>query len=152
MRKKKRSAAQLRNDRRLGRMAKARAKAKRGGRRKKVARKKNVHYRAASKQRIKRVIKKAKRKVSAKSHLWQVALFAYTANQLYFYGGIRNAHFAYTIDRDKALFFKTKAAAQQATKTITIPLTKLKLQVGIVPDNVSVAQLKQQFKEQMGKT
>ncbi len=40
MAKKKRSAKQLANDKRLGRMAKARAKVKRGGARKKVARKK----------------------------------------------------------------------------------------------------------------
>ena len=69
MRKKKRSAKQLANDRRLGRMAKARAAKKRGGRRKKVVRKKTrrkVSRRANPKRKV------AKRSALKKSHLWIV--------------------------------------------------------------------------------
>lgn len=68
VRKKKRSAAQLRNDRRLGRMAKARAKAKRGGRRKATKRRNPCTTNPRRKIRA----PGTKRKISAKSNLWMI--------------------------------------------------------------------------------
>lgn len=140
MHKKKRSAKQLANDRRLGRMAKARAKKKRGGRRKKVARKNpcgtNPHRRAASKGRIQAAIAKAKRTRSAKSHLWLifackgkiVQWMRLTTNAKYFFGG----------DKGKAIRFSTKSEALKIAKGLK---GTRGWQVGIISDDISATQI-----------
>ena len=135
MRKKKRSAKQLANDRRLGRMAKARAKKKRGGQRKKVARK-NPHRRAASKGRIQTAITKAKRMHRAKSHLWLifackgkiVQWMQLTASAKYFFGS----------DKGKAIRFPTKSEALKIAKGLK---GTRGWQLGVISDDISATQI-----------
>lgn len=96
MRKKKRSPAQLRNDKRLGAMAKKRGKKK--ATRKKVAKK------TASKRRANPASK-------AKSHLWLVwRCKGNTVNFLTLP--------IWTADKGKAMFFTTKRAAQFALESV----------------------------------
>lgn len=144
MRKKKRSAAQLRNDRRLGRMAKARAKAKRGGRRK-AAKRKNPHRKVAGKRRIKRVIKKAKA-ISAKSHLqkeWNI--FKCYGKQVRYLGLTTAGKLQWTI-RDAAIIWKSKDRALKVAKKIAKRRDLLNYQVGVANRETSVAQVAAQCK------
>ncbi len=111
-RKKKRSAKQLANDKRLGRMAKARAKKKRGGRRK-------VAKRKVTKRRVVRR-RNPKRTALKKSHLW--VAFVCWPN--------RKVNFAYIADsgtkprvgispeKGKAVLFKTKTRAHNVAKLL----------------------------------
>lgn len=136
MRKKKRSAKQLANDRRLGRMAKARAKKKRGGRRKKnVARRPKriatTKQRAASMRRAKRPLK------SAKSHLWLI--FACKGNRIKFQSVI-----TWTTKKANAIYFKLKSeASKEAHYRAKQNLPSVRgWQIGVAPDSMSAASIK----------
>ncbi len=106
MAKKKRSAKQLANDKRLGRMAKARAKAKRGGARKKVVRRK-----VARKTNPKRTALK-------KSHLWiaficsnKTVSFAYITDTV-------AARVGVTTNKASSVLFRTKKRAHDVAKLL----------------------------------
>ena len=101
MAKKKRSAKQLANDKRLGRMAKARAKAKRGGARKKTARKK------VAKRKV-----NPKRTSLKKSHLW--IGFKCKGNDVRFLTA-RSGKFGWTLTKGDAILFNTKSHARDNT-------------------------------------
>lgn len=133
-RKKKRSAKQLANDKRLGRMAKVRAKTRRKktGRkrtvgRKKTTRKKNVHA-------------TRKRTASKKSHLW----FAFVCDDKkvhYAYiSDSRSANVGITPTRSAAAIFQTKARATNVANILS-RLWKTK-QAGVCNINTSAAKIK----------
>lgn len=137
MRKKKRSAKQLANDRRLGRMAKARAKVKRGGRsrvtrkvtRKKVARKKtkrNPHK------------KVAKRTVLKKSHLWSI--FKCYGKSVRFFGLTTAGKLQWTI-RDAAIIWKSKDRAAKIAKKVSTKRGMANYHVGVASRETTSAQI-----------
>jgi hypothetical protein len=109
--KKKRSAKQLANDKRLGRMAKARAKKKRGGRRKKVAKRK------VTKRRVVRR-KNPKRTTRTKSRFQIV--FKCKGKAIYFLT-LRAAKLGWTLTKGDAIFFSTKAQARHTAQNVTVP-------------------------------
>jgi hypothetical protein len=110
MAKKKRSAKQLANDKRLGRMAKARAKKKRGGRRK-------VAKRKVTKRRVVRK-RNPKRTTRTKSRLQIV--FKCKGNAIYFLT-LRAAKIGWTKTKGDAIFFNTKAQARHTAQNVTVP-------------------------------
>ena len=153
-RKKKRSAKQLANDKRLGRMAKARAKKKRGGRsassgrsrvtRKKV-RRKNTHRRVASKGQIRRVIKKAKRRTKRpslkKSHLWRV--FRCRGKSVFWIYMDSTGKWNWTSDAGKSILFATKGGASNVAKGIAKKPRYAKYDVGVVDRGTTAVQIAQ---------
>ncbi len=113
-RKKKRSAKQLANDRRLGRMAKARAKAKRGGRRK-VTRKKTARRKVAKRKTTRRA--NPKRTTRAKSHLWLV-FRAYGKNINFYNGGFPISN--QWVSKGKAALYQTKEQARAVASKLRV--------------------------------
>lgn len=140
-RKKKRSAKQLANDRRLGRMAKARAKAKRGGRRKKTVRKKNVHKtwrRSKPKKVAKRRVNK-KRTALKKSHLWRI--FRCRGKSVFWILMDSNGKWNWTKDAGKAILFATKQGAGNVARGIAKKRGYAAYQLGAAPREMSAAQI-----------
>ena len=134
-RKKKRSAKQLANDKRLGRMAKARAKAKRGGRRK-VTRKKTARKKVARRNPHK------KRTASKKSHLWIV--FGCTSKRKLYYltvGGVSKPQVQVTGTKSDAILFKTKSQASHMVH-VTQKIWANDLIFGICNENATPAEIK----------
>ena len=114
--KKKRSANQLANDKRLGRMAKARAKAKR---------KKNPHKKKVAKRSALRVAQRKiqrsrnpKRKSSKKSHLWHS--FVCKGKNIYYayITDTRETRVGISKSRGQAVLFKTKQRAYDVAKLL----------------------------------
>ncbi len=136
VRKKKRSAKQLANDKRLGRMAKARAKKKRGGRRKKVAKRKVTKRRVVRKRNPKRTTR-------AKSHL-QI-IFKCKGNAIYFLT-LRAAKLGWTKTKSDAIFFSTKAQARHTAQNVTVPRD---WSLAIAPSNLPAAGLVADCKRQI---
>lgn len=128
-RKKARSAKQLANDKRLGRMAKARAKAKRGGRRKKTVRKKNTH------RKVTRRRANPKRKVSARSHLWLI--FRCRGNSVHYLGPTSLWH----AKRGVAVLFKTKAVAAKFARQVAKKRGNAGYDVGVCSDAQTKSQI-----------
>ncbi len=138
-RKKKRSAKQLANDRRLGRMAKARAKKKRGGRRKKTVRKKNTHRKIARKKNV-----HATRRRLAKSHLWRV--FRCRGKSVFWIFMDTKGKWNWTKDTGKAILFATKGAAGNVAKGIAKKSGYAPYQLGAAPRDMSAATVASQCK------
>ena len=115
--KKKRSPAQRANDKRLGQMAKKRAKKKRTS---------NPKHRRS--------------KRSAKSHLWLV--FKCRGKSVMF-AGVQATRFNISFSRDKshALLYKTKGRAAHIAKLIAKQRGMSKYHVGVAPDSMTSAQI-----------
>ena len=108
MTKKKRSAKQLANDKRLGRMAKARAKA---------ARKKNPHGGTLRKRQT--AIQRArnpKRTTRAKTHLWRV--FKCKGNDVRYMGFMTSGKLRWFTTRGDATLFQTRKQAKFAAEGV----------------------------------
>ena len=128
-RKKKRSAKQLANDRRLGRMAKARAKAKRGGRRK-VTRKKTTRSNPHK-----------KRTASKKSHLWNI--FKCYGKSVRFLGLTTAGKLQWTI-RDAAMIWKSKDHAAKIAKKVSTKRGMANYHIGVSSRETTSAQIASQ--------
>lgn len=124
-RKKKRSAKQLANDRRLGRMAKARAKAKRGGKRK-VRKRKNPRK------------KTAKRKIVKRSNLWMV--FKCKARSVYFLV-LRGGKPGWSLTKGESIKFSTKASARRAGAYMAKKRGMAGWSVGAAPAEMTAPQI-----------
>ena len=125
MRKKRRSAKQLANDRRLGRMAKARAKKKRGGRRK-ISKRKNPHK------------KRAKRKSVKRSSLWMV--FKCKARSVYFLV-LRGGKPGWSLTKGESIKFSTKESAKKAGRYMAKKRGMASWSVGAAPAEMTVPQI-----------
>lgn len=125
MRKKRRSAAQLRSDRRLGRLAKARAKTKRRGRRK-VSKRKNPH------KKIKAL------KTPAKSHLFLV--FKCKGRSVYFLV-LRGGKPGWSLTKGEAILFRTKQAGKTAGRQVAAKRGMAGWSVGIAPYEMTAPQI-----------
>lgn len=132
--KKKRSAKQLANDRRLGRMAKARAKKKRGGRRKVTKRKVTKRNPHATRRKTK------SRTKLAKSHLQLV--FACKGKIVRWLLMDRTGKWSWTTDKGKAILFKTKKQAASIAKGISEKPGYRPWQLGVVNDPTTSAQIR----------
>jgi hypothetical protein len=132
-RKKKRSAKQLANDKRLGRMAKARAKKKRGAGRKKYTRTKRATKKTRRNPRRK-VARGAS--VSKRSHLFLI--FACKGKQIKFQGVT-----VWTTKKANAIYFKRKSeASKEAHYRAKQNLPTVRgWQIGVAPDTLSSAQI-----------
>lgn len=147
MHKKKRSAKQLANDRRLGRMAKARAKAKRGGRsrvtRKKVAKRKTRKnpVRKIRAPGAKRHIRApaAKRKASAKSPLY--IIFKCKGSSVAFLG-YGDGKPAWHTDKGKAILFKKKRTAANTARNVSKKVGMSQYHVGVGSAGITAAHIK----------
>ena len=137
MRKKKRSAKQLANDRRLGRMAKARAKKKRGGRRKKTVRKKNTHRKVARKRNV-HATRRKRSKVSARSHLWNI--FKCYGKSVRFLGLTTAGKLQWTI-RDAAVIWKSKERAAKIAKKVSTKRGMANYHIGVSSREMSASQI-----------
>lgn len=91
----------------------------------------------------KKATRKKNPKRSAKSHLWQIALFQPHNHVIYFYGGVSSGRIAYTQQRAKGILFKTKKLAADVAETIPeFYRSKLKFNVAVVPENMTLPQLR----------
>ena len=143
VRKKKRSAKQLANDRRLGRMAKARAKAKRGGRRK-VAKRRNP----CTTNPRRKIRAPAKRTTRAKSHLWLVFK---CKGQVVMYLAWAGAHLGWVKPKGKAVLFQTKSAAAQQARMQAKGRFAKSWQVGSTSSSTTSGEIRAACKAPAGK-
>lgn len=141
--KKKRSAKQLANDKRLGRMAKKRAKLRRKktGRKRTVGRKKTTRRKKntlrARQTRIQRATN-PKRKRSARSHLWLV--FRCRGNSVHFCS-IGSGKGKWVASKGDAILWKTKNAAAKSARYMAGKRGMSKYQVGVASDGMTSAQI-----------
>lgn len=141
-RKKKRSAKQLANDKRLGRMAKARAKAKRGGRsrvtkkvaKKKARKKKNPSYR------------KSKQATASRPKLVVFNIFKCYGKSVRFLGLTTSGKLHWTI-RDAALMWKTQKKAASIARKVSTKRGMSQYHVGVTSNDISATQIAAQCKE-----
>lgn len=133
--KKKRSAKQLANDKRLGRMAKARAKKKRGGRRKVVKRK--VVKRKVAKRRVVRNPQKARPGLK-KSHLWYV-FKCYGKHVRYL--GLTTAGKSHWTIRDAAVIWKTKSMATNVARSVAKWPKMSQYDIGVASSDMTSTQI-----------
>ncbi len=145
MAKKKRSAKQLANDRRLGRMAKARAKKKRGGRRKKVAKRKVTKRRVVRKR---NVVRRGVPKTIAKkkSGLWLLFKCNGRTIQFFFVSAAPNN---WTGDKGKAILFKTKEQAAKVGRHYAKKAGYKRYSIGVAPSNLATQTILADCKQQM---
>ena len=135
MTKKRRTAKQLASDRRLGRLAKARAKKKRRRRspaKRKVAKRRNPHRRVAKRP--------TRRKVAAKSHLWVV--FRCYGKAVLFMGLDASLKPRFVSDKGKAALLKTKAAAQSIARKLSKKSGMAKYYIGAASSNTTTAEIR----------
>lgn len=136
--KKKRSAKQLANDKRLGRMAKAHAATRR---KQSAATKKLLNGKLQKRKVAKRKV--AKRKVARKNphskKYFQIALFNNYNNVIHFVGGISRGKIAHTGIREKALIFSSQKAALPYANLVPV---KLKFDIAIVPSTMTLPQIR----------
>jgi hypothetical protein len=139
MAKKKRSKKQLANDKRLGRMAKARAKKKYGG---KVAKRK----RAAGRKkytRTKRVAKtrrNPKRKTPIFAHrMWNI--FKCRGNSVHFLALNTEGKIRWTLTRGDTVTWKMKSIAEKVAKKLAGNRKYSNFQIGLANQNQSVPQI-----------
>lgn len=147
MAKKKRSAKQLANDKRLGRMAKARAKTKRGGARKK---KSKINCGACTVAigahtygkgcRKKKATRNPKRKVSARSHLWNI--FKCRGQSVMFLTYNVGGNPTWSKHRGKAIAFKSSDMAHRYAAGIANMRGYSKYQLGAVSQTNTAAQIR----------
>jgi len=141
MRKKKRSAKQLANDKRLGRMAKARAKAKRGiGRKRKlkVGRTRLTVKQANPHSRFQKKLASKARTVSARSHLWNI--FKCYGKSVRFLGLTTAGKLQWTI-RDAAIIWKSKERAAKIAKKVSTKRGMSNYDIGVSSREMSAAQI-----------
>jgi len=131
-RKKKRTAKQLANDRRLGRMAKARAKKKRG--KKKTKKRMSI----AKRGKMLRRTFNPKRTALKKSHLWIVFKCRGKTVQYFTLSGTT---FNWTGSKAKAILLKTKEHATRIANKMAKKPGMRKYDIGVAPDNMTSAQI-----------
>lgn len=142
-RKKKRSAKQLANDKRLGRMAKARAKKK--GKKKKGKKKIKGHMRRAiggrrNPVRIKTTARKrALKKASQKQWFF---IFRCYGNSVHFLGVGLAVEYVWKHSRDHAIAFTTKKNAARVAKGLSKKRVNFKYSVGVMNTTTTTAQIK----------
>lgn len=136
MRKKKRSAKQLANDRRLGRMAKARAKAKRGGRRKKTVRKKNTHRKIARKKNVHATRRKKVRRTSA-GRWYQI--FKCKGSSVHFLALTTLGKLRWTLTRGDTIRWSSKSEATKIAKRLARGRTLSGFHVGVAASSDSAS-------------
>lgn len=132
--KKKRSAKQLANDKRLGRAAKKRAGAK------KLPRKKKTTSRKVAKRKGTRAVRKSNPKRSAKSHLWIV--FRCQGKSVKFLGYSVGGSPSWVSDRGKALIMKSKDQAKRYAEGLANMRGQDKYQLGAVSEDTTTAQIR----------
>lgn len=125
-RKKKRSAKQLANDKRLGRMAKKRA----------AARRKNPGKKKAKKKAAKRRRNPAAKQ---KDHLWLV--FKCRGKAVWFVRGDGNSKLGWTQDKGRAVLFQTIADAKIIGNRVARSRNMAAWNIGIAPANKTKAQI-----------
>jgi hypothetical protein len=136
MRKKKRSAKQLANDRRLGRMAKARAKKKRGGRRKKNTHKKTWRRSTPKKVARRRANPKAKRKTTA-GRWYQI--FKCKGASVHFLALTTAGKIRWTLTRGDTVRWSSKSEATKIARRIAKSRKLSGFYIGVAGSNTSAS-------------
>ena len=142
MAKKKRSAKQLANDRRLGRMAKARAKKKRGKNpRRKVSRRKvSKAIRQREVQRLKLTARQRRaRPALKKSHLWRV--FRCRGKSVMWLKMDASGKYNWTSKKGDSILFGLKGAARRVAQGIASKPGYASYDVGAVDRDTTAAQI-----------
>lgn len=124
-RKKKRSAKQLANDKRLGAMAKARAKKRR----------KTTRVKTKRNPRVK--TKRNPRKKSAKSHLWLIFKCKGSVVSFLRLGNLPG----WTTDKGKAVLIKRKSDAANLARNLSKKRGMSTWYLGVAPDSMTSAQI-----------